>query len=476
MQSKLILTVGLAAVSALQASAKEPVPSKQTKPNIILYLVDDLGWRDVGFMGSKYYETPNVDKMAKEGMVFTSAYANAPNCAPTRACLMSGLYTPRHGIYTVGNPNRGNSAKRQLIATPNKETLESKFVTMAEALKKSGYATCHVGKWHLGEGAETGPKGQGFDVNIAGNHTGSPAGGYFSPYKNPQLPDGPKGEYLTDRLTSEAINFIDDQNDDPFFMYFAHYAVHTPIQGKKEYIPHYASKSPDRGQDNPTYAAMIQSMDESLGRIIEKLEEKNMKDNTLIIFFSDNGGHGGTTSCRPLKGSKGCMYEGGFREPMIAWWPGKIEAGTTCDEPVIGIDFYPTFVELSGGKAKNYKLDGESLTNLFFQEGDLKRDAIYWHFPAYLQNYKGYKYPEELTKGFRSVPSGAIRKGDWKLIEDFEDGTLKLYDLKNDLSESTNLVKDNPQKTKELLKDLRKWRKQVKAPVPIERNPEYKKQ
>ncbi|MEQ6117886.1 sulfatase [Reichenbachiella sp. MALMAid0571] len=445
---------------------------KTTKPNFIIFLVDDLGWMDVGYMGSKYYETPNIDQMAKEGMVFTNAYANSPNCAPTRASLMSGMYAPRHGVYTVGNPARGKSENRILIPFPNKTELAGSFVTLAEALKENGYTNAHVGKWHLGEDEETSPKAQGFDVNIGGNHSGHPKT-YFSPYKNPDLTDGMDGEYLTDRLTDEALRFVEQNKDNPFFLYFAHYAVHTPIQAKEEITARYANKEGSNGQDNPKYAAMVESTDQSLGRVLEKLRELDLDENTMVLFFSDNGGHGVVTSQYPLKGSKGMLYEGGFREPMIAWWPGKIKAGATNDEVVMGFDFYPTLVELAGGTSEKYNTDGQSIVPLILNQGSWNRETVFWHFPAYLEGNKGIKNPEDLVRGWRAVPSGAIRKGDWKLIEDFEDGSLKLFNLAEDISEKNNLVETNPEKTEELLRDMRQWRKEVNAPVPSERNPSY---
>ena len=446
--------------------------SKEKKPNFIIFLVDDLGWNDVSYMGSKYYETPFIDKMAKEGMVFTNAYANAPNCAPSRACLISGQYTPRHGIYTVGKPDRGNRKNRKLEPYPNETELSGKTTTIAEALKKLGYTNVHMGKWHLGSGIENRPEAQGFDISIADNGLGHPKS-YFSPYKNPELKDGAEGEYLTDRLTSEALNFIDNNNETPFFLYLSHYAVHTPVQAKSELVSKYKDKVPYKGQDNPTYAAMVESMDASLGRILQKLKDLNLAENTLVLFFSDNGGHGGVTNNAPLKGSKGMLYEGGIREPMIAWWPDHITAGSKTDEVVIGTDFYPTLVSLAGGNPDDYLLDGENLSPQFFQNTPLKREAVYWHFPAYLEGFGGIKQKEALTNGWRAVPSGAIRKGDWKLIENFEDGSIQLYNLKDDLSERNDLSDTYPEKREELLKDLKQWQKQINAPVPTQLNPLY---
>ncbi len=452
--------------------------NQQEKPNIVLFFIDDLGWRDVGFMGSNYYETPNIDKLASEGMIFTNAYANAPNSAPSRACLMSGKYSPRHGVYTVGSSERGESINRKLIPTKNKTVLDTSFVTIAEALKPAGYTSIQIGKFHLGSDNEgTGPIAQGFNYNVAGDYEGMPPS-YFYPYcrkmKNGNdwclkfLEGGEEGEYLTDRLTDEAVKFLDEHYKDPFFMYFAHYAVHTPIQGKEELVKKYESKQGDSIHNNPTYAAMIQSMDESLGRLNNKLEELGVAENTIIVFFSDNGGHGPTTKMHPLRGVKGMLYEGGIREPMFVKWPGVVEQGSTCETPVIGIDFYPTFLEMAGAKTPgNYTLDGKSIVPLLKQNGAFEREAIYWHFPAYLQGYK----PGMI---WRTTPVAVIRAGDYKLIEFFEDSTLELYNLKEDIGEKHNLADEMPEKKEELYRMMLEWRQETNAPVPIERNPEYK--
>ena len=443
-------------------------------PNVLFILIDDMGWRDVGFMGSRYYETPNIDRLAAQGMIFTNAYANAPNCAPTRACLMSGQYGPRHGVYTVSTSERGPAAGRKLIPIPNRTTLSAETVTLAESLKRAGYTSASMGKWHLGADPELGPVGQGFDVNVAGNTAGSPRG-YFSPYRNKNLPDGPKGEYLTDRLTEEALKFIEANRARPFFLYLPHYAVHTPIQAKKTLAEKYAKKEPSGGQGNPKYAAMIESVDQGVGRLLAKLDELNITKDTVVIFFSDNGGVGGyrelgisggeITSNRPLKGGKGMLYEGGIREPMTVRWPGNVKPGSRCDEPVIGLDFYPTLLEIAGiEKQAGQVLDGESLVPLLTQTAALKRDAIFWHFPAYLQGSRG---------TWRTTPAGAIRQGDFKLIEFFEDSRLELYNLKDDIGEAKNLAKTMPDKTRALHQRLLAWRKSVKAPVPTKANPKF---
>ncbi len=436
------------------------------KPNVVLIYIDDYGWRDVGFNGTKFYETPNADRIAREGMNFRSAYANAPNCAPSRACLMSGLYSPRHGVYTVANSDRGKAALRKIIPTKNTTVLADEFVTLAEALKAGGYKTATMGKWHLGDDPTT----QGFDINIAGREWGSPSGGgYHSPYKYPNLVNRKKGEYLTDRLGNEAAKFIEANKERPFFLYLTHYAVHTPIQAKPELIAKYEQKTPTDKQTNAKYAAMIESMDDSVGTVLDTLDRLKLADNTIVIFYADNGGHGGVTSNAPLRGSKGMLYEGGIRVPMAVRWPGVVKSGTTSDEPVIGIDLYPTLLEATQTKLPpRVKLDGTSLLPIFSDAGaSLFRPAIYWHFPAYLQGYTKRHGP------FRTTPAGAIRMGDWKLIEYFEDGALELYNLADDIGEDQNLTKREAKRTAEMHSIMKAWRRATNAPVPTEMNPEF---
>ncbi|MHC4744924.1 MAG: sulfatase [Planctomycetota bacterium] len=459
------------------------VRKSPTKPNIIFIMIDDMGWRDVGFMGSTYYETPNIDKLAGEGMIFTNAYANAANCAPTRASFLTGQYTPRHGVYTVGNSARGSSSDRRLIPTANDTTLDSHHITIAEVLSPAGYVSASMGKWHMGTDPELGPIGQGFDVNVGGFSAGSPPGGYFSPYKNPELPSGPTGEYLTDRLTDEALTFIESNKDKPFFLYMTHYAVHTPIQAKDDLTAKYQDKPPSNGQDNPKYAAMIDSVDEGIGRMRAKLEELRLLDNTVIFFFSDNGGYAGATSNQPLRGFKGTFYEGGIREPMFVRWPGVVKAGTNCETPVISTDFFPTMLEIAGAERPQGKiLDGESIVPLLKGGQSLGRDAIFWHFPAYLQG----SVSGARDSKFRTRPVGVVRKGKWKLMQFFEEWVLdggrdaidtnnaiELYDLENDMSETTNLAGSNKAKRDELLDLLTDWQKEVNAPIPTQANPDY---
>ncbi|MEX0866772.1 MAG: sulfatase [Pirellulales bacterium] len=457
------------AVSSIHADNKGEKADSDRVPNIVLILADDLGYADLGCMGSEYYETPHIDALARDGVRFTSAYTNAPNCAPTRAALLSGRQYPNNPIYTVGSGARGNADRRKLIPADNDTTLPTEFFTLAEALQGAGYRTCHVGKWHLGTPGEAGPQEQGFDVNIAGNHSGSPQGGYFSPYRNPQLENsGPRGEYLTDRLTDEAIQFIEDNRDKPFFLYMSHYAVHTPIQAKPSLTRKYADKTGRRGHDNAAYAAMIESLDDSVGRLWETLQRLDLADNTWVVFYSDNGGLGGygpqasnITHNFPLRGGKGMLYEGGIRVPLLIRHPSGTPRGATCDVPVTSIDFYPTLLELCGVEPPaGVALDGESIVPLLKDPaaGRLKRQALTWHFPGYLQGYG--------TSDWRTTPAGAIRLGNYKLIEFFEDGTLELYNLADDVGEKNNLVEAKPEVAKKLHNALVAWREQVQAPMP----------
>lgn len=442
--------------------------NKKQPPNIVFLLADDLGWKDVGFMGSKYYETPNIDQLAREGMHFTNAYANAPNCAPSRACILTGLYTPRHGIYTVDSSERGNSEDRKLIPVKNTTELNTSFITIAEMLKAKGYRSISVGKWHMGKENGQDPIGQGFDENIGGLDWGAPRT-YFSPYKNPKLVDGNDGEYLTDRLADEAIRFIKENKDRPFFVYLPFYAVHTPIQGKPDLIEKFKSKPVDGRQNNAKYAAMVYSLDAAVGKINNVIKDLNIEENTIIVFFSDNGGHGSITGNEPLRGSKGMLYEGGIREPFIFKWKSVVKPNTKNNSPIIGLDLYPTFQEVAGINPLT-ELDGQSIIPLVKKEGLVQSRSLFWHFPVYLERYDGM-----IENGpFRTTPAAAIRKDDWKLIEFFEDGKLELYNLKKDIGETRNLADKYPEKLKELHEEMLVWRSKTKAPVPTKLNPEYK--
>ncbi len=435
--------------------------SEDRPPNVVFIVADDLGWTDLACYGSDFHRTPHLDALAAGGMRFTAGYAS-PNCAPMRACLLSGQYTPRHGVYTVGSGERGRAEHRKLIPPPNQTKLSLDIPTWAERLREAGYFTGHVGKWHLGDPPPHGPEQQGFDVNIAGFHAGTPPGGYFVPYRNPHLEDGPEGEYLTDRLVEEAIGLMRAHRERPFFIYLAHYAPHTPIQAKADDIAEYENRPAGEHHSHPVYAAMIHSLDEGVGRILAALEEMELDRRTIVIFYSDNGQHQRYSSSHPLRGGKGMLYEGGVRVPLIVRWPGVVEPGSVCHEPVQHVDFYPTFLDVAGAEAApDHVLDGRSFLPLLRSggEGKLDREAIYWHFPGYLQGYLP-------GQRWRLTPAAAMRAGDWKLIEFFEDGRLELYNLADDLGERHNLAAELPQRRDRLHAKMLAWREALNAPMP----------
>lgn len=440
------------------------------KPNVLFIFLDDFGWRDAGFMGSDFYETPHLDALAARGMVFTNAYAGAANCAPSRACLLSGQYSPRHEIYNVGTSRRGNKKHGKLMHIPGTDTLSTDIQTWAHRASEAGYRTGTIGKWHLSDD----PLPYGFDFNFAGTHSGSPPRGYYPPHGNiPELADAPKDEYLTNRLTDEAIKFIRQESDRPWFLYLTHFAVHTPIQGEPELVNKYEQKQPGQLHNHPVMAAMIESVDRGVGRIIAAIDSIAQRDNTIIVFTSDNGGYGPATSMKPLKGYKGTYYEGGIREPMFVVWPGKTKAGSTCQVPVINVDLFPTFCEMTGATLPDQPIDGISLCPLLTgQTNDaFESRSLFWHFPAYLQSYQ--RMDEQRDVLFRSRPCSIIRNGKWKLHEYFEDGGLELYDLEADPGETTDLSDSNPDQRDRLHQLLMTWRENTGAPVPSEPNPNY---
>ncbi|MBL61951.1 MAG: aryl-sulfate sulfohydrolase [Opitutae bacterium] len=443
--------------------------AKEQRPNVLFIFLDDFGWKDVGYMGSDFYETPHLDKLAAEGMIFSDAYSCSANCAPARACLLSGQYTPRHEVYNVGTGPRGNAKHRKLLHIPGTTTLREDIVTWAHCIQKAGYKTATMGKWHLSKD----PLPYGFDLNVGGTQSGGPPRGYFSPHGSaPGLQNSPEGEYVTDRLSDEAIKFIGENKENNWFLYLTHFAVHTPIQAKKEDIAKFQAKKPGKLHSHAVMAGMIKSVDDGVGRIVAALEEMELTDNTAIFFFSDNGGYGPATSMHPLKGYKGTYYEGGIREPFFVKWPGVVKPGTRCADPIIGVDMYPTFCEITGAKPpKKQPLDGVSLMPLLEGAASLGREAIYWHFPAYLQSYA--RNDEQRDPLFRSRPCSIIRAGDYKLHEYFEDGGLELYNLREDIGESKDLSKSMPKKVKELHGMLKSWRAGIKAPVPDQLNPVY---
>ncbi|WP_340114593.1 sulfatase [Maribellus mangrovi] len=446
-----------------------PIKDKVERPNILLINIDDMGWRDVGFMGSEYYETPNIDALAANGMIFTQAYAGASNCAPSRACLMSGQWTPRHEIYTVSNSDRGKSKDRKLIPTPNNEYIPDDNLLIPEILKQHGYITCHAGKWHLTDDPEL----RGFDVNIGGSHTGNP-GSYYPPYKSvPSLTPPSNDYYLTNLIADETLGFLSSVQEEPFFLYYSPYAVHTPIQPVRDLLKKYENKAEWNGQNNAQYATMVENVDAQIGRIISLFIEQGKLENTFILFTSDNGGHYGITKQWPLRSGKGSYYEGGIREPMVACWEGKIPKGVKSEIPVTNLDFYPTILAVAGiSKPEDKILDGESLLPVLTKNETIEERPLFWHFPIYLQ---AYVKNDTTTQDplFRTRPGSALRYGDWKLIQYFENNDIELYNLKEDIGEKNNMANSNPEKVDELLEMLERWRKETGAPVPTALNPEF---
>lgn len=439
------------------------------RPNIVFILVDDLGWSDLGCYGSEYYSTPRIDELAGEGMKFTSAYM-MPTCSPSRASLMTGLYPQRTGIYTVDAYAKTPIEMEKLKVKPSEEYLKPENITIAEVLKKAGYVTGSFGKWHLGDNEATYPQGQGFDVNMGGCEAGAPTT-YFSPFKGIKFIDvKEKGQYLTKVLTDGALKFIEDNKKKPFFLYFPFYQVHVPVNALKEWVNKYSNIKPSGEQDNPNYGAMVSYMDYSVGRVLDKLKELHLSKNTIVILTSDNGGQIMVTSNFPLKGQKGNLSEGGIRVPLIVRWPDKVKPNTTCKVPVTVVDYFPTIAEMANVKLPSEELvDGESFIPLLKGKSKLKRDAIFWYLPVY--NGNGIS-----NSNLWQPPGAAIRMGNWKLIENFEDHSTELYNLKKDIGETHNLSNKYVKKRQQLLAKLKKWQKETHARIPYEENPAFNKQ
>ncbi len=464
---------------------------KTSKPNVILILIDDLGWKDLGCMGSAFYETPNVDQLSREGVLFTSAYAASPVCSPTRASILTGKYPSRINLTNhSGIPGPKGPAYRlnppELVGN-----MPLGDITLAEALKVAGYTTAHIGKWHLAAHTETDrtnyPENNGFDINIAGHKMGQP-GSYYFPYRSvqnpstnvPDMEDGKEGDYLTDAFTDRAINFIEENKDKPFFLNMWYHTVHTPIEPRKDKLVKYQEKAKAMGldktsneavqeyqswahshQDNAAYACMVESMDENVGRILNCLKRLNLEDETIVVFFSDNGGLStgngpkAPTSNMPLRAGKAWVYEGGIREPLIIKWPDAKTSGLKINEPVISTDLYPTILEMLGLPLRPQQhLDGVSLKPIITGESKhLEREAIYFHYPHYHQvNTMG--------------PAGAVRMGDYKLVERFEYMKVELYNLKNDIGETKDLSDEMPEQTEKMKTMLHQWRKTTGSRMP----------
>lgn len=445
-------------------SAPARAEGPPTRPNIVFVLADDLGWTDLGCMGSKYYVTPNIDRLAAQGMRFTQGYTCGPNCQPTRAALMSGQYGPRTGVYTVGGIDRFDWRSRPLRPVDNVTSLPTAKITVAEALKSAGYKTATFGKWHLGQDAAHHPSKQGFDEAIVS------AGRHFDFATSPKA-DYPPGTYLADFLTDKAVDFIRRHKDGPFFLYLTHFGVHSPHEAKTEWIAKFKDKPTAGGHGDPTYAAMIASVDESVGKLLALLDELKLSENTLVIFSSDNGGVGGyqragikkangITDNAPLRGGKGMLYEGGIRVPYIFRWPGTIAPGTVSEQPINSVDLYSTLLELAGAEpVPSYPLDGVSYLGLLKGGTASGRDRgpLFWHFPGYLGAGKD---------AWRTKPVGVVRDGDWKLLEFFEDNRLELYNVREDVGEARDLAAAMPDRVKQLHARLKSWREQVGAPMP----------
>ncbi|MEM9324364.1 MAG: sulfatase [Bacteroidota bacterium] len=435
------------------------------RPNILLINIDDMGWRDLSIQGSQYYETPHLDSLARHGMIFTNGYAAAANCAPSRASLMTGLWTTRHGIYTVGSSERGASKDRRLIPTKNITRLDERFVTVAEVLQDAGYATCQAGKWHLSKD----PKPYGFDLSIGGGHNGHPSS-YYPPYGNVDLLP-PNEEYLTDFIMTRTLTFIDSVSR-PFFLYYSPYAVHTPIQPVHQLLPKYENKSSWNGQANADYATMVENLDRNIGRLIARLEATGQMDNTLIIFTSDNGGLFGITQQKPLRAGKGSYYEGGIRVPFFFHWAGRIAVGARSNEPMTHLDLFPTILDAADIVDFQQELDGVNLLPHLLGESEIAERTLFWHFPIYLQAYNP-RQNENRDLLFRTRPGAVIMKGMWKLHYYFEDRGIELYDLSQDIGEQHNLADTEPAQREELLAILRDWWSDAEAPIPAEPNPDF---
>lgn len=445
------------------------------KPNFVFFLIDDLGYMDISPNNPEtFYETPNIQKLADTGMRFTNGYAANPVCSPTRFSIMTGKYPSRADATNFFAGKREGRFK----PAPLNDRMPLAETTIAEALKPHGYKTAFLGKWHLGPTEEFWPENQGFDVNIGGWSVGSPRGGYFAPYTNPRLESGPEGEHLPMRLAREASQLIDEMKADPFLLYLSFYSVHTPLQAPQELVEKYRQKAERLNlptdefaeeeqawptdkprkvrvvQRHATYAAMMESMDTAVGKVLDQLETSGVADNTVVFFFSDNGGlstsEGSPTSNLPLRGGKGWLYEGGIREPMLIRWPGVTPEGSVCDVPVISTDFAPTIVEIAGLPAlPRQHLDGVSLTPLLRAEEAVPDRSLFWHYPHY-SNQGG-------------IPGGAMRMGDYKLIERFEDGRVQLYDLKADIGERNDLAETKPEIVQQMRPKLHAWYKEVDA-------------
>lgn len=440
-------------------------PPGRTRPNIVFVMADDLGWTDLGCQGSGYYETPAIDRLAGQGVRFMNHH-HCQNCTPTRAAIMSGQYPARTGVYTVGSIDRFDSSMRPLRPVENQTMLPLDRETIADRLKAAGYATGMFGKWHIGEQGAHHPSARGFDEAIVS------MGRHFDFRTNPRT-EYPRGQYLADFITDRAVDFIGRHRGRPFFLYLPHFAVHEPLDGKPKLVQRFRGKPPAGGHRNPAYAAMIASVDQSVGRIMRALDEHDLTEHTLLVFTSDNGGVGGyareglvrpggdshdVTDNAPLRSGKGSLYEGGIRVPLVVRWPGVAPAGATCECPTLHVDFFPTLLEVGAARRPRQALDGTSLLRLIRDPAaTLDRDAIFHHFPGYIG------FGRDV---WRTTPVSVVQAGNWKLHEFLEDGRLELYDLATDLGETNNLAAAEPDRAAALRRRLAEWRTSVAAPMP----------
>lgn len=453
------------------------IASTSAKPNIIFIMADDLGWKDVGYAGAEFFETPNIDRMRADGMRFDAAYSGGPNCAPTRACLMTGMYTPRHHVYQPGAKSKGKTQYMKLLvpAVEQKDeqlklqatealkittALDPKFTSLAEVLKQSGYTTARLGKWHLGEDT------QGFDLSTTDGED--------------SLKDNFYGDIdVAEKLTDRAIQFIEDNKDGPFFLYVPHWDVHGPWRARSKVVAKYKAKldkipESERFNFNPVYAGMIEAIDTSVGRISDTVDRLGLSENTLIIFTSDNGGIDKMSQLAPLRSQKGSLFEGGTRIPCVMRWKDHIEPGTSCDTPITSVDYLPTFASLGNAPLPNKQaVDGTDISPLMFGKPIPER-SIFWHYPLYLKG-KGLsiKMSDGVTYSWRGFPSTAIRRGQYKMIEFLETDTAELYDLTNDPGEEHDLSKEMPDLASKMRAELDAWQDSTKAPIPAILNPKY---
>ena len=448
------------------------IQHEERPPNILMIMIDDLGWTDLHVQGNDLFETPRIDQLAGEGMRFTNYYAAAPVCSPTRAAVMSGQSPARLAItnHVTGDQDQFQPENAKLRAAEMLNYLGLEYVTIAERLKEAGYATAFFGKWHISgtndemDTVESGrrPEHQGFDLNVGGTSFGGPPS-YFDPYRNPTIEDRMAGEYLTYRLADETIGFMEEHRDHPFFVALWPYTVHWPMEAPQRLVDKYGERSgfKDNGdgvESSSRYAAMVEAMDDAVARVLTKLDELNLTEETLVIFTSDNGAYGGVTDLTPLRGAKGHLYEGGIRVPLIVRWPGRIAAGVLSDVPSVSMDLFPTILEIAGLEPEHgVPLDGESLVPLLRETGALEREAIFFHYP-------NYAFHGENRLG------GAIREGDYKLIEFYDDGSVELYNVARDIGEKYDLSSEMPEQAAALKEKLDRWLESsgAKMPRPLE--------